>query len=230
MLIATDKNQKVGYYTKTFTGMGVLNAYYYFFRLKSGSRLKLKAPENSEWNITENSNIGIQNNNFEYSISNDKKILYINVKNIPKNSLHLYDFLLNVNGKDTFISFVINWNYYYSYDKIYYNNNEVLTNKPFYCAYADSVWYSIQYQNVFPTFSTNESNTKMILNRLNLITNIENNWKNNTNIYQKPRQSKVSEILNGLASYTEIVTSSPLINITWTINQPVGLFVEWSVE
>ncbi len=229
MLIATDRNQKVGYYTKTFTGMGVLSAYYYFFRLKSGSRLKLKAPNNSQWNMTENSNLGISNNNFNYSISNDKKTLYINVNNIPKNSLHLYDFLLNLDGKDVFISFSINHNYHLSYNKIYYNNNEVLTDKLFYSAYADSIWYSIEYQNVFPTFSTNEANTQMILNVADLISDIENNWKNNTNIYQKPKQSKVSEILKGLSSYTEEV-SLPQILIFWNIVQPVSLFAEWSVE
>ena len=225
MLISTSKNQKVGFYKKTFTGLGALNGYYYFFRLKSGSTLKLKAPGTSLWSIPIGSNVDVLNPNFDCSISLNGKFLNLNVKNIPKECLHLYDFLVKLDGINTFITFVMNWNYIGDYDKVYYNNKQItLINYEFYLGYADCIWYNVEYQNISPTFSTNET-MKFTLNLLSLISIIEDNWKNNTNIYQKPHQSKVQQILNRLGTYTfePTLPTLPQSQITWTVVPPLLL-------
>jgi len=231
MLIATNKNQKVGFYKKTFTGMGALNGYYYFFRLKSGSRLKLKAPGTSLWSIPVESNIDVLNSNFDCSISSNGKFLNLNVKNIPKECLHLYDFLVKLDGVNTFITFVMNWNYMGDYDKVYYNNKQIISmNHEFYLGYADCIWYNVEYQNISPVFSTNET-MKFTLNLLSLISTIEDNWKNNTNIYQKPHQSKVQQILNRLGTYIlePTLPTLPQSQITWTVVPPLLLSAQWTV-
>lgn len=232
MLISTDKSQKFGYYRKTYTGFGDLNAYYYYFRLKSGSRLRLKAPDNKSWSVVPAT--FADTNVFNYEISNNQKILTIKIKNIPKDSFYLYDFMVKLDGIDTFISFVINRNYEYSYQNAYYNNQIITENYNFYLGYSEYLWYSIEYQNVFHSFSSNETDTQFTLNLSSLILDIENNWFYNTNIYKKPHQSKVQDILNKLNSYDgggePPVDNRPGAQIIWNIISPITLFAQWNLE
>lgn len=215
MLIATDKNNKVGVYRKTYTGLGSINGYYYYFNLKSGSRLRLKAPDDRKWSL--NQNLNIYNDNFTYDVSDDQKLLTINVRNLNKKVLYIYDFCLNLDGVNTFISFIINWNYQSSYNNVYYNN-DIVNDPTFLLGYSDCVYYCIQHQNVFPTFTLNESGTAFDLNLQSLLNNINDNWTLNSNTLLKPHQSKVEEILERL-NYTPGIIY-PQMQILWTVIPP----------
>jgi len=231
MLIATDKNNKVGVYRKTYTGLGYVNGYYYYFKLKSDSRLRLKAPDDKKWSLYQN--LSIYNDNFSYSISDDEKILTIYIKDLNKNTLYLYDFCLDLNGVSTFISFIINWNYQGSYNHVYYNN-QIINDPTFMIGYSDCVYYCIQYQNVFPTFTLNESQNEFNLNLESLINDINSTWTSSSNILLKPHQSKVQEILDRLNYDVGILY--PQIQILWTIVSPTNIIlypetqVLWNIQ
>lgn len=231
MLITTDKNNKVGVYRKTYTGLGSVNGYYYYFKLKSGSRLRLTAPDDRKWSLYQN--LDIYNNNFSYDISQDEKLLTIYVKNLDKNTLYLYDFCLDLNGVSTFISFIVNWNYQSSYNHVYYNN-QIVGDPTFMLGYSDCLYYCIQYQNVFPTFTLNESQTEFNLNLQTLINDIDSTWTSNSSILLKPHQSKIQEILDRLNYNPGILY--PQIQILWTVTPPTNIIlypevqVLWNIE
>lgn len=211
-MLITDNHKRLGIFKKTYTGFGALSGYYYYFRLNKNSILKLKAPNNNTWSIV---NSDILNQNFNYFLSDNNKTLNISIKNIiDKNNLYIYTFYTRLNGIDTFISFIINWNYQ-DYNKVYYNNIEQTINKEFYMGFADSIYYSIEFDNIIPTFSNNESHTTFTLNTDRLVLDINTNWND---IKTKPHLSKITSIVSRLNSF--ILVTNPEIIMSWTVEIP----------